>query len=158
MEKIKICPNCRDEYQYHINICADCGIDLIEFSEIDKHQQLSEELDPDKSVLVAKGPINSLKRLISIIENARICHEIQLLKRELHSELTPISEFGIFVHEDNTEQFYNIVQTTSEKEFPELMESQKKLEEGKCPACGAGIQNEKVCPECELPLWFEEEE
>jgi predicted amidophosphoribosyltransferase len=43
------------------------------------------------------------------------------------------------------------------EEFPEFEQADRSIEAGLCPACGYKITDEKICPECELPLIIEDE-
>ena len=152
MEVTRICPKCDTEYLSHVTLCVDCQIELIDYSSDDKQYSF----DTKKSVVIAKGSFDSLKPLITILEGERIPHSLDHLDYEPNTELSPVSEFGLLVLQEDSEKVIEIVEERVHSEFPELYDAQTQLDSGKCPACGVEVGNSTVCPECELPLIIEE--
>ena len=61
------------------------------------------------------------------------------------------------IRESDFDKFHEIIENLKYEEFPEFEEADRSIEAGLCPACGYKITDEKICPECELPLIIEEE-
>jgi len=155
MEETKICPECGVEYYAHITECVDCRIKLT--TEIEQTDQEKAE-DTELSTLIARGPVANLKPLVDLIAGEGINHKVELLEPELNIELTPGSEFGVFTKPEDTDKVAELVRMAATDEFPELKQADEQLESGKCPACGADVNDNRECPDCGLPLWFETDE
>lgn len=155
MEETRICPSCGAEYYSHITHCADCNIDLT----AEYHEEVDPgEIIPGEAVVAAKGPIMNLKPLIGLLESGKIAHQVKVIDGERTVELTPGTEFGIYIKPEDAEKVLKLVTSMSHQEFPELGDAENQLEAGQCPACGAETSGEKECPDCGLPLWIEDED
>ncbi|NOZ08778.1 MAG: hypothetical protein GXO91_07895 [FCB group bacterium] len=154
MENEKICPVCKAQYYAHVSRCCDCDVDLVD--------QLPEDgpardLDPEKTMAIATGTVANLKKLIALIEEARIPHRVRPIDGESTLELTPGTLFGIFIDPEDAETVAEIVRSQTLAEYPEIEKAREQLEAGICPACGFEAGEEQTCPECGLPLIIEEE-
>lgn len=154
MELTRVCPKCETEYLSHITLCADCQVELSENSTEGK----CDEFDTENAVPIAKGSFDSLKPLISLLEQEKIQHSLEHLDYEPNTELTPVSEFGLLVQQEDSEKVLKIAEARVHSEFPELYDAQTLLDSGNCPACGAKVGDSAVCPDCGLPLIIEEKE
>ncbi|MBC8214609.1 MAG: hypothetical protein ISR90_06955 [Candidatus Marinimicrobia bacterium] len=152
MESTLICPKCDTEYLSHITLCADCQVELVE----DSTDGAEIKFSNDNAVVIAKGAFDSLKSLIALLEEERIPHSLNHLDYEPNTQLSPVSEFGLLVQQEDSEKVIKIVEERVHSEFPELVNAQTQLDSGQCPACGAEVGDATICPECELPLIIEE--
>ena len=152
MSDAKICPGCKAEYEAHVKVCPDCQLNLV--SEILEEQDVP-RVDPEKSVIIAKGPIHTLTELVGLLDNRKIPHTVDPVQKGLDIELTHGTEFGVYVDPDRVDEVGELLKDQVHEEFPELDAADEQLEAGKCPACGAVTGDAKVCPECELPLWVD---
>ncbi len=146
------CPKCGVEYYAHIKICPDCQIPIDQPLE----EPVRREITREEAVSIATGPVSTLKNLETLLEDHNIAHLVELVESGRQIDLTPSAEFGVFIHPDDVERVAGLMREEVHEEFPELEKADQALDSGKCPACGAETGGAKICPECELPLWFEE--
>jgi hypothetical protein len=150
------CPKCGTEYNANISTCADCLIPLDEqFTEplIDGLQLPSDA----KAVPIAKGPAGTITSLVNVLIEFNIPYRIDEESGRLESTSELSLEMQLMVRESDFDKFHEIIENLKYEEFPEFEEADRSIEAGLCPACGYKITDEKICPECELPLIIEEE-
>ena len=150
------CPKCGAEYNANISTCADCLIPLDE-KLIEPLIEGLKLLNDVKAVPIVRGPAGTITSLVNILVEFNIPYRIdeEIGYMESTSELS--LEMQLMVRESDFDKFHEIIENLKYEEFPEFEQADRSIEAGLCPACGYKITDEKICPECELPLIIEDE-
>lgn len=150
------CPKCGAEYNANISTCADCNIPLDD----KPGEPIIDGLklaDDAKAVPVAKGPAGTITSLVNLLIEFNIPYRIDEETGHLESTSELSLEMQLMVRESDFDNFHEILENLKYEEFPEFAQADRSIEAGLCPACGYKVTDEKVCPECELPLIIEED-
>ncbi|MBT3250983.1 MAG: hypothetical protein HN729_00645 [Candidatus Marinimicrobia bacterium] len=150
------CPKCGAEYNANISTCADCLIPLDE----KLIEPLIEGLklpNDAKAVPIARGPAGTITSLVNILVEFNIPYRIDEETGHMESTSELSLEMQLMVRESDFDKFHEIIENLKYEEFPEFEQADRSIEAGLCPACGYKITDEKICPECELPLIIEDE-
>jgi len=150
----KICPECGDEYQPHIEKCADCGVLLLlpeELAKAQEERERTEEAAVDNSVKVLEGELGWMSELSTVLLDAGISCAI-------HSEAGCRKgccgdTVQLRVSPEDLERAQQTIEEYLMELDPELRIVKEMLGKGKCPACGFSIGHDsRECPDCGLPL------
>jgi hypothetical protein len=150
----RVCPKCGVEYYSHIIQCADCNVELVNEVPIIK----KEVFNMEKASLISQGVISTLKPLIQILDEMDIPYKLKFEGQEIFTELSPVSDFSLFVPTDKINLITEIINKEINDEFPELLLAEELIDSGKCPACGHNCGENKTCPDCGLPLVIDMDE
>ncbi|MDD5773451.1 MAG: hypothetical protein PHX78_08330 [bacterium] len=165
MSQIKICPECREEYQPHIIKCVHCGTILVPPEEIkdEKKELTSEEIMKfdnvvlENPVAVREGDSGWIREIF-----------IVLVKADIPCAISQDDGCGkgccgdksmLLVSEKDMEKAHEKIEEYCMKKYPELKTSNEMISKGKCPACGSPVETGAVeCPDCGLILLIIEKE
>ena len=153
--KTRNCPKCGAEYREDILICADCNINItMNYTESETTDLL---IGPEEeAVAVTSGSAHSIAPLVTVLKENQIPYRIDESASTSEGITELSSEMHLMVREKDFERLHNTLENIKYTEFPELKQADQSLAEGLCPACGCKVMDEKICPECELPLVIEE--
>ncbi len=153
MNQNKKCPACGDEYQPHIEKCADCDVLLLlpeECIKVQEEQKRTEETAIDNSVKVLEGDLNWMSELRTVLLDAGIpC--------SLYSDSCRKGCCGdtvqLKVSPEDLERSQQTIEEYLMELDPDLRMVKEMLGKGECPACGSSIGHDaRECPDCGLPL------
>ena len=150
------CPKCGAEYNANISTCADCLIPLDEKLLEPLIEGLKLPSDA-KAVPIAKGAAGTITSLVNVLIEFNIPYRIDEETGHLESTSELSLEMQLMVRESDFDKLHEIIENLKYEEFPEFEQADRSIEAGLCPACGYKITDEKICPECELPLIIEDE-
>lgn len=147
-DDVKVCPECKAEYFPHVTECKSCETALVYPRELDK-------IKPPKAqgrlICVEEGDFEKIKGLS--YELGRRGIECDMLNIAQGNTCSTAGEFGIFVPQTQVQSAISAIEEIMHKLYPELSESEARLNKGLCPACGADISaNPGECPDCGLNL------
>ncbi|MEW6584218.1 MAG: hypothetical protein AB1442_01255 [Nitrospirota bacterium] len=159
MARNKICPDCKVEYQPHIERCADCGAVLLSHEEYrqaeeEKRRVMAEAIE--NAVVVKEGDLKWLGELYNVLIKAGI-------------SCTVTSDAGckkgcrpkcmLIVSKEDFERAQERIHEYYMEIHPELRASNELISHGRCPACGSPVgDSDKECSDCGLTLVIIEEE
>lgn len=150
----KICPDCGDEYQPHIEKCADCGAILLlpgECSKAQEEQEQTEETAVEDSVKVMEGELGWMNELRTVLLEAGIpcmLHSDVGCRKGCCGDTVQLK-----VSPEDLERSRDAIEEYLMELDPDLRMVKEMLGKGKCPACGSPIkQDDRECPDCGLPL------
>ena len=137
------------EYRPEIDFCMDCNLPLdpVNISSNETQQMI----DESNLIAVATGSVKNIRPLVDILEENQFLYKIQLSKNITETP-HPDSDFLVMIEEKEVSRFNQLVENFKFQEFPELSIAKELMDSGCCPACGAKVGDETICPECELPL------
>lgn len=160
MNQNKKCPECGDEYQPHIEKCADCGVTLLlpeECTKAQEERKQTEETSVDNSVKVMEGALNWMSEIRSVLLDEGIpC--------KLHSDVGCRKgccgdTVQLKVSPEDLERSQQTIEEYLMELDPDLRIAKEMFGKGNCPACGSSIvQDARECQDCGLPLIIVEEE
>ncbi len=156
----KICPECETEYLPHIQKCADCGATLLlpeEYKKAVEEKKRLEDKTVENRVVAREGDLAWMSELRSVLIDTGIACS-------LHSDAGCKKSrcrdaWQLMVSPDDLERAQERIEEYFTEIDPEFRTSKELMSEGKCPACGSPVgPNERICPDCGLPLLIIEEE
>ncbi|MFQ6610363.1 MAG: hypothetical protein ACE5D7_06120 [Fidelibacterota bacterium] len=155
MSEVNICSSCGCEYRPDIDFCMDCNMPLGTTNDDSKKTQ--QLMDESKLIAVATGSVKNIRPLVDILEENQFLYKIQL-SETITEAPHPDSDFLVMIEEKDVPRFNELVENFKYQEFPELSVAKDLMDSGCCPACGAKVGDETICPECELPLIIVEDD
>jgi len=151
---MKICPDCRYDYQPHVENCANCGAALLtreEYARRQEERRQCEEKALEDPVAVREGDIRWIGELHGVLIDSGIPSRV----------LTDPGCAGgcrghasrLAVSRQDAERAHRRIEDYFAELHPEVRVSQELMSEGKCPACGYAVEGAAAeCPDCGLTL------
>ncbi|MBI1912236.1 MAG: hypothetical protein HYS21_09565 [Deltaproteobacteria bacterium] len=148
-DEFKICPECGAEYFPHAIECRTCEIALVFASELEKKKQAQPQA-AGSLVCIEEGTLERVSDLANALGS--IGFEASVYKMGQGSSCG--GGFGLFVDQAIARSAVKELETIWQRLYPELKESEKRLEAGLCPACGSNVkESDTECPDCGLNLF-----
>lgn len=154
MTQIKICPDCKTEYNPHIEKCADCGAVLVHPEELERvyqdRKRCAVEMIADP-VVVKDGELRWMNELSDVLVRSGIpC----LVNSEAGCKKGCCGEkFQLMVSSEDAERAGERIADYYAEIDPEFLHSKEMLSQGRCPACSTPVGSDTAeCPECGLTL------
>ncbi len=155
-EDVRICPECGAEYFPHVTACRSCEAALVSPAELEKMKESPAPmgpLDPDDGLACLEE--GTLER-ITEIHASLTRHGIDSRVLKMPSPDKGCSDnggYGVFIPRSFARMAVEAVRQEMLKLYPEVRQSEERLEAGLCPACGAELQGSpRECPDCGLSL------
>ena|SRR3990172_1424286 len=147
-EDVKICPECGAEYFAHVSECRGCEVPLVHPGESAPVERKA-PVDSDPLVCIAEGDLGRARALQADLKSAGFDSKVL----NMNQGKSCSGGFGVFVNQSLAAQAAGKLQELFYKRNPEVKEMEKKVSEGRCPACGAEIfYSVYECPDCGLNL------
>lgn len=159
MPQVKICPECREEYQPHIIKCVHCGTVLVppeEIKEEKKELTIEEMLKYDNvslenPVVVREGASGWIREIFVVLIKADIPCAIS--KEDGCGKGCCGDTKFLLVSEKDREKAHEKIEEYCMEKYPELKAANEMISKGNCPACGSPVEKDAVeCPDCGLLL------
>ncbi len=153
MLNIKICPDCRTEYNPHIENCADCGAPLMVPDEVrnlhEERKQCMERL-LQNPVSVKEGNLQLMKELYKVLINSDIPCTVNA---DTCTKSCCGDKYQLLVSSEDAERAVARVADHYAEVDPEFKSARDNISQGKCPACETPVGEDTVeCPDCGLTL------
>jgi len=153
MLNIKICPDCKTEYNPHIEKCADCGATLMAPDEIkrlqEERRQCMEGLLKNP-MMVKEGDLKLINELYHVLIDTGIPCTVNA---DTCTKSCCTDKFQLLVSADNAERAAERIMDHYADVDPAFQSARDNMSQGKCPACAAPVGEDTVeCPDCGLTL------
>lgn len=149
----KTCPKCSAEYFAHVDICADCHVELITQMELRGHETEKKGgvVGPnDEPVAIRQGEESWMKELRKALLDIGISSYLNLSPDCSAGNCNSIS--SLFVARRDAERADRHLHEYLLKSHPEFAEGGE-VDSDTCPACGHHTgKDTQECPDCGLVL------
>jgi ribosomal protein L40E len=145
-EDVLICPECGAEYYAHVKTCKGCGVALVRPGRAGEAPSASGSL-----VCIEAGGYDRVSDMARSLKGAGF--ECGVLKTGGKSSCATGGEYGLFVDSAVASKAAMAIEDLWLKLHPEMKQTESRLLDGLCPACGARLQGApSECPDCGLNL------
>lgn len=155
----KLCPQCGEEYLHTVATCGDCGVPLVDESELARRQEETapSELPASEELASLRSADPSWIRALSeALSVERIPHRVELVEAKSRARG---GRCVLLVRREDTERALGIDAQVARSQIPDLPEGSSAgwSESESCPACGEAVDaSAHECAGCGLVFATEE--